>query len=274
MNISCIDVQLEKIAIMFDSVEIMLSNEQENSTISMHNEMSGLLSITISAIYENCIKFIMEQYSLHYHEKFNSHVKESYDRLNSRIRIENLKSYISALSGNKDNFERYISVINRRYVENIEVKYEQILNYRHKFAHANINDTTIDELKVFFKFSKHVIYAFESALIGNIKSEFVKGLEQKIRYLSPMHTASGHMMSSFGLRVASLREQYLLLECEDILLSIEKSLYKLAELHKSAKSLSLSPENLGKLPVYEKEIKELNEIISNGKKEIINRVRV
>ncbi|HEJ9546169.1 TPA: hypothetical protein SMN22_003182 [Proteus mirabilis] len=274
MSTSCVDVQLKKIDIMFDSVESVLSTlPPGNLSISMHNEMSGLLSITISAIYENCIKFIMEQYSLHYHEKFNSHVKESYDRLNSRIRIENLKSYISALSGSKDMFERYISVMNKRYVEKIEAKYEQILSYRHQFAHTNINTTTVVELKKFFKLSKHVIYAFELALIGNIKSEFLKGLEQKIRYFDSMFAGQKSMTLSLKQRINSLREQYLHLECEDILVSLDKSLSRLVELHQSAKVLPLSLDNLKTLPTYEKEIKKLSEVMNNRKEEIIKRVR-
>ena len=53
--------------------------------------------------------------------------------------------------------------INKRLGKNIEERYEQILDWRHDFAHAGKRNTTIEEAMQTHRFALRVIFCFDDA---------------------------------------------------------------------------------------------------------------
>ncbi|MGD9658966.1 MAG: HEPN domain-containing protein, partial [Methylocystis sp.] len=63
----------------------------------------------------------------------------------------------------KFNLSRRKASIDKRIGRNIESSYEQILSWRHDFAHAGLRNTTIEEALITHRLAKRVLYAFDEA---------------------------------------------------------------------------------------------------------------
>lgn len=131
-------------------------------------DLAGLLVVTIAASYEACVKETLISYASRHHVAFGNFAQNNYSRINSRIKINDLKGYARLFDTNieqafKAKIQEKKSRISARVGINIESRFEQILNWRHDFAHAWKTNTTVEEALITHRFGKRVLYAFDEA---------------------------------------------------------------------------------------------------------------
>ena len=128
-------------------------------------DLAGLLTVIIVASYESCVKETLIGFSLRHNQTFSEYVERRYDKLNSKIAINDLSKYCSDFSpaakklftSNRNKRKERIS---KFLGQDIEKKYKQILDWRHDFAHKGSRNTTIEEVMQFHRYAKHVLFAF------------------------------------------------------------------------------------------------------------------
>lgn len=135
-------------------------------------DLAGLLVVTIAASYEACVKETLINYASRHHVAFGNFAQNNYSKINSRIKINDLKSYARLFGANIErDFKAKVAEkrarISGRLGINIENRFEQILDWRHDFAHAWKNNTTVEEALRTHRFGKRVLYAFDEAFAMN-----------------------------------------------------------------------------------------------------------
>jgi hypothetical protein len=133
--------------------------------LDLRADLAGLLIISFVASYENAIKKILITYADNHNDKFSFFVEKQFDKLNSKINIHDLKGYAKKFDEIlEQKFENELTRVKSRLMENqIETWYEQILQWRHAFAHTGQRSTTIEEVFKAHQFAKYVIFAFHKA---------------------------------------------------------------------------------------------------------------
>jgi len=136
--------------------------------VKFRADLAGLLVVAITATYENCVKEILCEYANKKHVAFGKFATRNFEKLNSKIRINDLERYCSIFDPDikirfRKNLARTKSKILNRVGKNIEDSYMQLLAWRHAFAHAHIQQTTIEEAVSYFVLSKRIIYILDDA---------------------------------------------------------------------------------------------------------------
>ncbi|GAB9224935.1 hypothetical protein BDS110ZK18_67210 [Bradyrhizobium diazoefficiens] len=131
-------------------------------------DLAGLLVVSMAASYESCVKETLINYATNHHVAFGNFATNNFAKLNSRIAIKDLNKYARTFDdGVHSRFRQALAErkrrIDARIGKNIEASYEQILSWRHDFAHAGIRNTTIEEAVVTHRLAKRVLYAFDDA---------------------------------------------------------------------------------------------------------------
>ncbi|MBK7361849.1 MAG: hypothetical protein IPJ01_05990 [Micavibrio sp.] len=134
-------------------------------TSDFRADLAGLLVVTIVASYESCVKETLINFSSKQNIKFSEYVGRRYDKLNSKIAVNDLCRYCNDFQPpSRAKFNAYRKrrkeKISSLLGQDIEKKYEQILDWRHDFAHKALRNTTIEEAIEFHRYSKHIIFAF------------------------------------------------------------------------------------------------------------------
>jgi len=138
--------------------------------------------VCVAATYENCIRNILYEYSDFYHKKFSFQVEKKYQRLNSKIKYNDLKSIIASFDGNSKWFDGKCSKIGRQISKDLAKAYDQTLEWRHSAAHANKYPTSLEEIYRNHRVVKYVIYAFEEALLGYVGQQLLSEASKKIHF--------------------------------------------------------------------------------------------
>ena len=138
-------------------------------TEAFRSDLAGLLCVTIAAAYENSAKDSMIRCAATRHLDFEFFVSKNFDRLNSRVRVHDLKKYASLFS--QDGGSSFSLALKQRKARilgssrvNCEASFEQLLDWRHGYAHSGQLNTTISEVVKSHRAAKHILYAFEQAL--------------------------------------------------------------------------------------------------------------
>ncbi len=132
--------------------------------------LAGLLCVFYTATYENCIKECLVRYSYNKHEVFGNFASEHYSKLNSRIKLDDLKGYVGKFSPDLATiFKRRIDDIEIHGVkssgDSIKSAYANLLTWRHAFAHEGKKACTLDEAANAHKLAKLLILEFEKTLL-------------------------------------------------------------------------------------------------------------
>ncbi|MCB1680958.1 MAG: hypothetical protein H6858_04035 [Rhodospirillales bacterium] len=154
-----------------ERIDILSQEMQKHIPISLKGvsdfraDLAGLLVVTIVASYESCVKETLISYSFKQSSKFSEYVGRRYDKLNSKIAVNDLCRYCndfepSARTKFNNNRKKRKDRINNSLGQDIEKKYQQILDWRHDFAHKALRNTTIEEAIEFHRYAKHVLFAF------------------------------------------------------------------------------------------------------------------
>jgi hypothetical protein len=142
--------------------------EGTKGATDLRADLAGLLIVAIAASYESCVKDVMIRYAATKHVDFERFTLNNFNKLSSRIAIADLHKY-AALFDDQIAIKFKAILKNRkqnilsRTGHNIEVRYNQILAWRHDYAHAGIKNTTIREAYEFHVYAKRVLYCFDLA---------------------------------------------------------------------------------------------------------------
>lgn len=164
-----IDEHFRKINSLVEEINASIPGDLAFPSTQLRADLAGLLVVAIAATYETCVKEIIYNYANGHNEIFGGFTQRNYARLNSRIRVTDLQRYCELFgSTNKSAFRDKLkskrkSIIQRVGVD-IEKSFDQILDWRHDFAHSWNRNTTIEEAVKTHTYAKRVIYCFDHAL--------------------------------------------------------------------------------------------------------------
>jgi hypothetical protein len=131
-------------------------------------ECAGLLSVHVAASYENCVKDTLQSYSAHYHSAFSDYTLRNFEKLNSKIRFSDLCNYC-CLFDQKINvyFKKTISEKRTKFRKKTGIdildSYENLLSWRHSFAHTGASNPTVTEVASAHRAGKLIILTFDDA---------------------------------------------------------------------------------------------------------------
>ncbi|WP_428943252.1 HEPN domain-containing protein [Pantoea sp. FN060301] len=158
---------------ILDAANVLIEKMNNYAPASNKNnefraDLAGLLVVSISSLYENCIKEIILDYALRHHQQFAAYTSRNYEKLNSKIRVDDLNK-LAKLFDDKvhqkftKNLKRIRQRTERWAGKDIVGSYNQILTCRHSFAHAGERTTTIEEAALNHRIACQVIYAFHKS---------------------------------------------------------------------------------------------------------------
>lgn len=131
-------------------------------------DLAGLFVVAVAASYEACVKNVLFRYASGCHDGFGLYAGAQYEKINSKINMTDLHKYAKTFHPDLSN--RFKCLINRRrsYIlkrANVDIvdSYDQILKWRHGFAHQWSRTTTITEAMRTHKAAMRVLYCFDLA---------------------------------------------------------------------------------------------------------------
>ena len=124
--------------------------------------------VAIVAVYEACVKETLVGFAARHHSNFGQYAERQYERLNSKIRLEDLYAYCRVYDSRvHDKFGRIIKHRKKRVIDltgrDFSRDYNQIINWRHAFAHAGKKVTTVEEALRTHSYAKFMLHAFDDA---------------------------------------------------------------------------------------------------------------
>lgn len=136
--------------------------------IQFRSDLAGLLIVAIAATYETCVKEILQERAAQHHPAFGGFAQRNFEKLNSKIQVSDLTKYCKVYDPSINvKFKTLLAKRKEKILErtgiNIESSYQQVLNWRHDYAHARIRHTTIEEAVKTHMYAKRVIYVFSEA---------------------------------------------------------------------------------------------------------------
>lgn len=131
-------------------------------------DLGGLLTVAIASTYEECVKEVLINFAASKHPDFEKFARNNFGRLSSKVMVSDLMNYAAAFDQDRKNtFKESLqdrkSIIKRRTGVDIQERYEQLLKWRHDYAHEGKRNTTIEEALIFHRFGKRVILCFDQA---------------------------------------------------------------------------------------------------------------
>jgi hypothetical protein len=123
----------------------------------------------MAAAYENCVKDILVTYCASHSPVFGAFAEKQYERLNSRVNLGDLygyaklfgtpvhKAFSDGLAAKRD------AILNRTGRDIVSI-YDQILRWRHQYAHSGQQNTTVEEAYVAHRFGKRVLFVLSDAV--------------------------------------------------------------------------------------------------------------
>lgn len=131
-------------------------------------DLAGLLVVAIAASYEACVKEVLVGYASFHNTAFAQFANNNFEKLSSRVAVSDLHRYCKLFDDNvsykfKNLLKAKKKQVDERLGKDITTCYEQILSWRHEFAHAGRKNTTIEEAIATHTVAKRVIYCFDKA---------------------------------------------------------------------------------------------------------------
>ncbi|WP_413371548.1 HEPN domain-containing protein [Brevundimonas phoenicis] len=162
-----LDTQLQRIDELIAEITKFVPAD-DISAGTFRADLAGLLVVSIAATYESCVKNVLVSYAHKQHVVFGNYTTARYARLSSKVSIRDLHSYANTFDSTvgrkfKSKLLSRKTAINAKLGKDIEKSYEQLLDWRHAFAHAGSRNTTIEEAASTHKLAKRVIYCFGEA---------------------------------------------------------------------------------------------------------------
>ena len=165
-----IEVQFRRIRALVNDID-KFAPASNTQTIGFRSDLAGLLVVSIAASYENCVKETLVSYASRHGNEFEEFVTNQFDRLSSKIRVDDLHRYTKRFNhAINQKFKHLLKERKDRVTkvagQDIEQKYKLLLDWRHDFAHAGNSNTTVEEAFKTHRFAKHILYSFDEAFNG------------------------------------------------------------------------------------------------------------
>lgn len=170
-----LDENFKRIDVLISEINATVPANSGFSGIQLRADLAGLLVVAMAATYETCVKEIICSHAARRHDEFGEFAQRNFEKLNSKIQVHDLNKYCGLFSplirlSFKDRLTARRRKISERTGRNIETSYEQILSWRHDFAHAWNRNTTIEEAESTHRMAKRVLYVFDEAFCTNSAS--------------------------------------------------------------------------------------------------------
>lgn len=168
MSKADLDAHFGKIDNLVSEINALVPDGINFKTVSFRADLAGLLVVAIAATYETCVKEVLSNYANSRHAEFGSFASRNYKKLNSRVKVKDLEGYCELFDPDiKNRFKARLvkrkgGLLSRTKL-NIETSYEQILTWRHDFAHAWNKNTTIEEAARTHRVGKRMLYILDDA---------------------------------------------------------------------------------------------------------------
>lgn len=142
----------------------------DTRVLEFRADLAGLLVVLVCATYENCVKQTIFAYAEKQSPYFGVYAQSQYERINSKIDVPSLKKLTKTFHPDLGNqFDRKLkllkSAILKSHNADITAHYDQILKWRHSFAHAGTRSTTIEEVLKHHHYAKRIIYLFSDCFM-------------------------------------------------------------------------------------------------------------
>lgn len=164
-----LDAHFSKIDDLIEEIERIVPIEGYEN-VQFRSDLAGLLVVAIAATYESCVKEVLFERARRHHAAFGGFASRNFQKLNSRIQIKDLRKYCQLYGSNaldqafKQKLKKRKELILERSGKNIETCYEQVLAWRHDFAHAMVRNHTIEEAINTHRCGKRVLYVFDEVI--------------------------------------------------------------------------------------------------------------
>ncbi|MGD0022410.1 MAG: HEPN domain-containing protein [Smithellaceae bacterium] len=133
-------------------------------------DYAGFLSVSSVTVYELAIKDIFNEFASRKHKVFGTVIDKHFERLNGRIKIDDLKGEHVKLFGDK-----YLKKFNQKLKSkessalstsriSISNDYANLITCRHKYVHGGFPTLTINEVIDCYKNGKQVIHCLNDAM--------------------------------------------------------------------------------------------------------------
>ena len=167
-----LDHHLARVDRLIEEIERFIPEGTAGSTL-FRSDLAGLLVVAMAAAYESCVKEVLASHALARHPDFEYFVTQQYGKLSSKISKEDLFRYAKLFSPKvygdfKSLLEKRTKAIEKRTGMSVTMRYAQILAWRHDYAHAGIQNTTVSEAAKFHRFAKRLLYCLDDAFSGKI----------------------------------------------------------------------------------------------------------
>lgn len=161
-----IDEILHRVELL--ALEIETFVPLDNRNVQFRANLAGLLVVAMAAAYETCVKETLVSYASRHHSKFAIFAQNQFSKLSSKIRINHLYGYASVCdTGVHQKFGQILVArkqkLKTKIGQDFTKSYDQILEWRHNFAHEGIKNTTVEEALATHTLAKRVLYAFDMA---------------------------------------------------------------------------------------------------------------
>jgi RiboL-PSP-HEPN len=138
------------------------------SLVSLRADFAGLLTVAMAASYENCVKQVILAYCDRHHSRFRQYAENKYSQLSSKVRVEHLHGYANDFGDDvagafKEDFACTKKRIEFYTGKNIEASLKQVMKWRHDFAHAWKQTTTLEEAITTHRYAKQVFIVFSKS---------------------------------------------------------------------------------------------------------------
>ena len=149
--------------------EIIEFVPQDTQRLQFRSDLAGLLVVSMAAAYENCVKDVLVAYCGSHSPVFGAFAEKQYEKLNSRVNSGDLYGYAKLFGSQvhkafSDSLSAKRDAILSRTGQDIVGIYDQILRWRHQYAHAGQQNTTVEEAYVAHRFGKRVLFAFAEVI--------------------------------------------------------------------------------------------------------------
>jgi len=167
MTRSDLDVHFRKIDdLVFEINRHVPPGSGAYDAIQFRSDLAGLLVVSMAATYETCVKQVLCEHASGHHANFGQFAQRNFEKLNSRIAVRDLEKYCKLFDPGihrafRSKLQSRRKKIFDRTGKNVEGCYEQILTWRHDFAHSRARNTTIEEAAATHKVGKRMLYIFD-----------------------------------------------------------------------------------------------------------------
>jgi hypothetical protein len=130
---------------------------------------AGFLSANAVTVYELAIKDIFIEFAEKKNKIFGTFVENYFSRINGQINIENIRNHTKRF-GEKyskkfdSELKNRKKILLRKYNDDIQSVYSNLITYRHQFIHENNYTMTFNEVVKNYRTGKEIINILNNAM--------------------------------------------------------------------------------------------------------------